>query len=74
VEAILGKPSASNNREMQYSFEVRERMTSEEIKRARQQNPNASEQDFKYFIGVSIEARFVDSKLNYLAVSRTVSD
>jgi hypothetical protein len=47
-----------------------------EIEEARKNNPNMSEQEIRqnydtYFLSVNIHAKFLDSKLVYLAVSKS---
>jgi hypothetical protein len=75
VEAILGKPTATRSQKMIYSFIVQKKMTPTEFQKSREQRPDMSDeqahQNFDYyFLSVYIEARFVDGKLNYLAVSK----
>jgi hypothetical protein len=74
VEAILGKPSASEASKIKYVFEANERMKPDEIRKIRQQRPDAREEDFVFFLYVRIEAKFANSRLNYLAISKSETD
>lgn len=76
VKAILGKPSAVLGNKIIYSFEVEKKTSAGDLDKLRHQNPSLSEEELhrnydSYSLGVYIEARFAQSKLNYLAVSRT---
>jgi hypothetical protein len=76
VKAILGKPSAIIGNKIIYSFEVEKKTSAGDFEKLRQQHPSLSEEELhrnyeSYSLGVYIEARFAQSKLNYLAVSKT---
>jgi hypothetical protein len=76
VKAILGKPSAVIGNKIIYSFEVEKKTSTGDFDKLRQQHPSLSEEELhrnyeSYSLGVYIEARFAQSKLNYLAVSKT---
>ena len=76
VKAILGKPSAVLANRIIYSFEVEKKTSAGDLDKLRHQNPSLSEEELhrnydSYSLGVYIEARFAQSKLNYLAVSKT---
>jgi hypothetical protein len=75
VIAILGKPTKRRENELVYSFLVRKKTSPQDLKEARERNPEMTEKDFQanygcYDLGTGIEAKFVDSKLTYLAVSK----
>jgi len=78
VEAILGPPDAVKSDRVFYSREVRHKATRSEFEEQRKEYPEKLTDDeahrkFAFFdVGAFIEARFVNSKLNYLAVSRDV--
>jgi hypothetical protein len=64
--------------EVIYSFLVTKRTSPRDLKEARDRNPVMSEKDFlanfgHYGLGTGIVAKFVDSKLTYLAVSKVES-
>jgi hypothetical protein len=76
VRAVLGKPSAMIANKIIYSYGVEKKTSSGDFDRLRQQHPELSEDELHrnyefYSLGVYIEARFVESKLSYLAVSKT---
>jgi len=79
VIAILGKPTKRRENELIYSFSVRKKTSPLDLKEARQRNPEMSEKDFQetygyYDLGTGIDAKFVDSKLAYLSVSKVESN
>lgn len=79
VMAILGKPTKIGEKELIYSFSVKKRTDSEDLKEARQRHPEMSDGDFQetygfYNFAGMIVLRFVDSKLTYLAVSKVESN
>lgn len=76
VKAILGKPSAVIGNKIIYSFALEKKTSSTDFDKLRQQHPELSEEDLHrnyeyYSLGAYIEVRFVQSKLSYLAVSKT---
>ena len=76
VAAILGKPNLANEDRLFYSRVVQKRTSPESLKAFRRQYPEMPEKDFHdnydyYSLSVYIEAGFIDSKLSYLAVSRS---
>jgi hypothetical protein len=76
VIAVLGKPTKERENEFIYSFSVRKKTSAEDLKQARQHNPDLSEKDFQenygfYDLNAGICARFEHSKLTYLAVSKS---
>lgn len=75
VLAILGKPSVRRRDNLIWSFSVKKKTTPEDLKEARRHNPQMSDEDFHanydfYDLGVGIDARFVHSRLVYLAISK----
>ncbi len=76
VRSILGEPSTILHDKLVYVYEVKRRSTARDLERARQAHPNISDKelhesfDFYYFDSY-IEARFVDSMLTYLAVTKS---
>jgi hypothetical protein len=76
VMAILGKPSGERKGEMTYLVESRKNNSPEELKKLRKRFPQMSEQDFaKNFTASDLSAavvlKFAESKLNYIAVSKS---
>ena len=76
VIAILGKPTKEREKELIYSFSVQKKTSAEDLKQARQNNPDLSEKDLQknygsYDLNAGICARFEHSKLTYLAVSKS---
>ena len=76
VVAILGKPTKRRENELTYFFSVKKKASAEDLRQARQQNPGMSEKDLQenygfYYLNASIGARFAQSKLTYLAVSKS---
>jgi hypothetical protein len=79
VIAILGKPTKRRENELVYSFSVKKKTSLQDLKEAKQRHPELSDKDFQetyssYNLGASIHAKFVESKLTYLAVSRAESN
>jgi hypothetical protein len=75
VKAILGKPSAVIGNKIIYSFAFEKKTSLSDFDKLRRQHPELSEEDLHrdyefYSIGVYIEARFTQSRLSYLAVSK----
>ena len=75
VKAILGKPSAVIGNKIIYSFAFEKKTSPNDFDKLRQQHAELSEEDLhrdyeSYSVGVYIEARFTQSKLSYLAVSK----
>jgi hypothetical protein len=78
VIASLGKPTKRHKDDFIYSFVVTTRTSPKDLKQARDRNPAMSEKAFlanfgHYDLGTGIMAKFVDSKLIYLAVSKVES-
>jgi hypothetical protein len=76
VIAILGKPSRRSKGELLYSLHAKKKNSPEELKRARRANPNMSDTEFHenydfYDLGVGILARFTNSRLTYLSISKS---
>jgi hypothetical protein len=76
VRAILGRPSAVIGNKIVYSYAVQKKTPDKDLDKLRQQHPELSEEELHrnyefYSLGVYMEARFTQSKLTYLAVSKT---
>jgi len=76
VRSILGEPSTVLRDRLVYVYEVKRRSTAKDLARARQAYPNISDKDLHesfdfYYFNSYIEARFVDGKLTYLAVTKS---
>ncbi len=76
VIAILGKPTTEDKNGFTYFFSVEKKTSAEDLKQARQRNPRLSEEDIQenygsYYLDARIHARFQQSKLAYLAVSKS---
>jgi hypothetical protein len=76
VRAVLGKPSVRRKNQFIYSFLVKKRTSVKDLKEARIRHPEMSEQEFHanydyYDLSVGIDTRFVDSKLSFLAVTKS---
>jgi len=77
LEAILGKPDVIIDERLIYSRKVEKRTTPEEFETLRKEYPQklsdkAAHERFDFqTVVMYIEARFANSKLTYLAVSRT---
>lgn len=75
VEAILGKPSKASADKLTYILEAQRKTSPSALKQLRAQNPNLSEDEFRddfgsYYVDSFVIAKFSDSKLDYLAVTR----
>jgi hypothetical protein len=71
VERMLGEPSATYDKRTLYSFEGERTLTPEEFKREHPGSPSAPNETLVFTIDIRIDARFENSKLTYLAVSRS---
>jgi hypothetical protein len=71
VEAILGQPSGTYDNGMVYSFEGEHTLSPEEYKRLHPYHSNFPDKTLVWAVQVQIDARFENSKLTYLAVSRS---
>jgi hypothetical protein len=76
VVAILGKPTKRQENELTYFFSIKKKASAGDLRQARQQNPGMSEKDLQenygfYDLNAAICARFTQSKLTYLAVSKS---
>jgi hypothetical protein len=76
VQAILGMPSTVAQDKLQYLYQVRKRTSHEDLTQLRRQHPELPDQDFHEsfdfsYVNAYVEARFVHSKLNYLAVTKS---
>ncbi|HYK39291.1 MAG TPA: hypothetical protein VEU98_04665 [Candidatus Eremiobacteraceae bacterium] len=79
VIAILGKPTKRSENELLYSFLVRKKTSAQDLKEARERNPDMNDRDFQenfgyYNLGARVTAKFVNSRLAYLAVSKVESN
>lgn len=80
VKAILGKPTASlQNGDLIYFRQIKKRTPAADLKRLRQYYSNLNDQEFHenydfYYLTAYIVARFSDSKLVYLGVSKSEVD
>jgi hypothetical protein len=77
--AILGQPTKRDKGQLVYSFLTRKKTSPDDLKEARERNPDMDEKDFHanydyYDLGTGVEARFKNSKLIYLAVSKVESN
>lgn len=75
VIAILGKPSKRRENELLYSFLVTRKTSPEDLKQTKERYPQRSEEEFRanygsYDLSTGVLAKFKDSKLTYLAVSK----
>ncbi len=75
IKAILGQPTAALADRLIYSHEIRKPTPEEQLSKLRQQNPEMTEAEFRENfrfcdVVVYIEARFIDSRLDYFVVSR----
>jgi hypothetical protein len=76
VKAILGKPSAMRRNKIIYSYSVQIKTPPADFKKLRKQHPELNldelQRDYEFYsLSAYIEARFTQSKLTYLAVSKT---
>jgi hypothetical protein len=79
LEAILGTPDLSTNDKLIYFREVKKKTSTSELAKLRSEHSQMSEKDFQesydsYYLDIYIEARFINSKLTYLAISKAESD
>lgn len=75
VISILGEPSNRSKNELIYSVHVKKKASEGNLKKLRQQNPEMSDEDFHkaydfYDLGAAVHAKFTDSKLTFLEVSK----
>lgn len=75
VESILGKPSIASPDRLRYNLEVVKRTPAGKLKQLRATSPDLSDKDFhdsydSYYVSSIVVAKFEDSKLIYLAVTR----
>jgi hypothetical protein len=78
VRAILGKPGLAADDRIVYSLDFEKKTPDTDFESLRKQNPQLSQEELHrgydyYTLGVYVEARFLSSKLVYLAISRTES-
>lgn len=79
VIAILGKPTRRRVNDLLYSFLITKETSPKDLKEARERNAEMSEKDFqanygRYDLSTGVLAKFKDSKLTYLAVSKVESN
>jgi hypothetical protein len=79
VEAILGSPSRRQSDKLVYNLETKQPFSAEDLRKFRESFPSLSEKELRdrfdnLYVSVYIEARFVESKLNYLVVSKSEVD
>jgi hypothetical protein len=75
VRGILGKPSEVIKNKLTYSFGIEKKSSAEDLDNQRRHHPELSEEDVRrnfesYYLSVYIEARFSQSSLVYLAISK----
>jgi hypothetical protein len=76
-KAILGQPDSTVDNRLVYSRAVKMKSTPERFERQRKEYPDAlsdrvAHEKFDFYtVGIYIEGRFTDSKLSYLAVSKS---
>jgi|SRR5580658_4231904 hypothetical protein len=75
VITLLGEPSNRRKNEFIYSIHAKKRASEENLKKLRQQNTQMSDEDFHraydfYDLGAAVHAKFTDSKLAFLVVSK----
>jgi len=75
VRAILGKPSVETGQRITYSIELEKLTPASDFAKLHRQHPELPEDDLRrnyasYTLSVYIEARFAQSRMNYLAVSK----
>lgn len=75
VRDILGNPSAVIKNKLIYSYGIEKKSSTEDLDNQRRQHPELSEEDVRrnfesYYLSVYIEAKFSQSSLVYLAVSK----
>jgi hypothetical protein len=76
VRAILGKPSVESRQRIIYSIQIEKETPASDFAKLHRQHPDLSEGELRrnyasYTLSVYIEARFAQSKLNYLAISKS---
>jgi hypothetical protein len=76
VETLLGKPTASRNNALIYWGAVKRKISPKTLQDLQRENPQMNEKEFhdnfdSYNLSAFIEARFIDSKLAYLALSKS---
>lgn len=71
VEAILGQPSGTYDNGIVYSFEGERTVSPDEYRKLHPHNTDFPNETLVWTIHVEIDARFENSKLTYLAVSRS---
>lgn len=76
VQKILGKPSQAIAEKLTYVYEAKKKTSIMKLDEIRKANPTISEKEILssygfYFTDSYIEARFVDSKLTYLGVTKS---
>lgn len=76
VEGILGSPTVRDGDDLIYWNQVAKRSSPNELAKAREQYPKMTEKEFhedydEYYLLAYIEARFVNSRLSYLAVEKS---
>jgi hypothetical protein len=79
LEGILGKPDLSTNDKLIYFRELKKKTSPSELVKLRSEHSEMSENEFQetydsYYLDIYIEARFISSKLTYLAVSKAEGD
>ncbi len=75
VRGILGKPSVDSVSKLIYSFGVEKKSSAADFENLKPRSPGLSDEELHkeyefYTLGVDIEARFSNSKLTYLLVSK----
>jgi hypothetical protein len=76
IIAMLGKPSGQREGELVYLVEYRKRNSAEELKELRKKVPAMSDEEFAKSLAVAdltaiVVLKFAESKLNYIAVSKS---
>jgi len=76
VQKILGKPSQASTEKFTYVYETKKETSAKELEDIRRAHPKMSDEEIRssygfYFSLAYIEARFVDSKLTYLGVTKS---
>jgi hypothetical protein len=75
---ILGKPGIQTTEKLEYSFSVQKKMSEKELKDLQKYHTEMTDKEFHqnydyYNLGMGFTAKFVDSKLTYLGVTRVES-
>lgn len=78
LKTVLGNPNAVRGNKYIWSFGVEKKSTAKDLERVRRQRPELSDEDlhrdYDFFeLSVNIRAKFSDSKLTYLVVSRAAA-